>query len=418
MALFDLEEDMQRWLRTQFETIEGLAELIINAETFHASAPMNPEQQRVHDSFAYAYEALHLTQVVSENQNIACSPGAILRPDFLLYSAEQESLVIVELKNQASATRQAGTEVSAYAAAVRGHLPFISDGDIICVIISPVWPPLLRHYIAHEILWIGRKIICLQPVNSASGRGLEIVQTELFSNVATVHQISDREIGGYQLCLYDDELYGDSPNRERLTPHVDRMRTALQAMAAKGNALRGHGFAFLWKDRWEQSLAPYSITLVNSAPFQGVTRFLVNGQDLAKPNRIQSELLKILREFNPEGHGQTLSTLTSVARASLKSICSPQMEGFCDWQTLRGIMIPRAELISFAGWGSFGEQFFAQLQDEYELGHTDVRSDDPILGLKLVDTVVIAGLPYISPDLFFDDDLEEPSSDDIPTDFS
>src|SRR5689334_14728819 len=83
---------------------------------------------------------------------------------------------------QTRPSRQAGTEAGAYAGELRSHLPFLSDGDVVNVLISSVWPTLLRHYVAHEILWIGRKVLCLEPVEVGESHSLKIVEPARFTD--------------------------------------------------------------------------------------------------------------------------------------------------------------------------------------------------------------------------------------------
>lgn len=70
-------------------------------------------------------------------------------------------------------------------------------------------------------------------------------------------------------------------------------------MASTGSRLNSHGFAFLWRDNWEMSLAPYSITAINFAPFQTVERFL-HVEDGSLPG-LFDQLCAIIKEYTPEG---------------------------------------------------------------------------------------------------------------------
>ncbi|WP_219637484.1 hypothetical protein, partial [Vibrio parahaemolyticus] len=162
MVIFADEKEMQEWLSSQLSSVDGLSSLILEQEL--SMTPANDQEKNVLATFKYCYQSLHQGVVISEDTNISLESGDIMRPDFLLYAPESESMVIIELKNFAGATRQAGTEISAYESELKTYLPYISDGDLINVIISPEWPTLLRHYVFNEIFWLRKNIICLEPV--------------------------------------------------------------------------------------------------------------------------------------------------------------------------------------------------------------------------------------------------------------
>jgi hypothetical protein len=410
---FSSEKDLHDWFRSLLVAGEdGLASVISNADEIRKFEPANSEQRAIKGSFEYVLKSLCYTEIIADDENISTTVGEILRPDFLLYSADSENIVVVELKNLAGPTRQAGTEASAYSAEVRSYLPYISDGDVVTVLVSTVWPTLLRHYVAHEIIWIGRKIICLEPNDDAS---LAIIPIDQFASAQEPVQISGKEFGGYQLCLYDDELYGPNANRGRLDPYVNRMRTVLQAMAAQGNALRGHGFAFLWKDRWDQSLAPYSITMVNSAPFQGLGKILLQLKDGETPSEMQERFFRLVADQDPTGHGGTLSSIQAVASSMLKDVCSPRMEGFSTWDALEEIMRGRAELLAFSAWGFFGKRYFELLQSEYQSGASDLSHDDPNVGREMLNLVLDPDAPFVNLSHYFYDDEEEEQEEEPPS---
>ena len=413
MSIFHSEREMQTWLQDQLIAGKSLGDLIANPVFLENCEAEGQEQRAILESFEYCYSSLWCNELISADTNISQTKGEILRPDFLLYGAETESVLIVELKNANNATRQAGTEASAYAAEIRSYVPLISDGDVVNVIISTSWPVLLRHYIANEIIWSGRKIICLQPKQDCqSSITLEILDPAKIVPKSVEARISDLEIGGYQLCLYDNELYADPTNGERLVPFKQQMLTAMQAMSAKGNALRGHGFAFLWRDNLNHSLAPFSITVVNSAPFQGLRNLVREIKSATELSDIHLKFLSLLHEFDPAGHGNTLSAITDSARDMLSHFCSPQMEGFFAWQQLREIMLSRGELISFSSWGVFQDFHFANIRTAYLSGDTKLSFDDPDMGLNCVDSLVLPNTPYIDVGYLFEDEFEV--IDDLP----
>lgn len=386
MSLFNSESDMQAWLSSELRQAEGMADLIVNLDEFGGLVPTDFSESRLLESIRSCLASLYINRVFSENENISINDLDILKPDFVLYAPETESLVIVELKNLGGPSRQAGTELSAYTCEIRSAIPFIADGDVVNVIISSEWPALLKHYARQEIFWQRRNLICLRPVMEGENKRLKILGLSDLSEGGATLRISERYLGGYQVCLYDNDLYSPSANRSRLKGNEEQFKTALQAMVTMGNRLNSHGFAFLWKDRWQESLAPYSITVMNFAPFQCVERFFHLESDCVP--QIIKRFIALVKENCPEGHGNTLGAVTDTAMALLKNVCSPRMEGFANWGAHREIMSRSAESLAFVGWGLFGEATFARLQKEYESGNTTCRATDPKLGFSVVSEIV------------------------------
>ncbi len=391
LKLFDKESDFQKWIIDSLDedNCAGLADLISNPDYLRDYTPVGLEETKILDSFKSCLSALYINEVISKDENISLTKPDSLRPDILMYAAETQGMVFVELKNIPGPTRSAGTELSAYAAELRSYIPFLSDGDLFNVIISPCWPTLLRHYVFHEIFWQQKNIICLQPVKNDTGIKLEIKSIKELLEVDTVTKVSAQHITGYQLCLYDYELYTDNPDKKRLDKHIPQMKAALSVMATEGNRQNSHGFAFLWKDNLEGSLAPYSISVFNFAPFQSIERFLHNVENMdAELTEMQKRFIKIVQEQEPTGHGVSLSNITKVGSKFLEGVCEPMMEGFTTWDVLSDIMISRADLIAFQGWGMFGDVFNDRLISEYSAGNIDVSVTCPDIGLNVIEELI------------------------------
>jgi len=391
---FESEKKMQEWLSEQLNSDVSIGDLITNIDEFEEYKAESIEAKKVFNSFSYTLKSIHNNVIISEGSNISLKLEDSLKPDFLLYALETETIVIVEIKNTKHATREGGTEVGAYASEIKSYVPFISDGDIVSVIISPEWPTLIRHYVFHDIFWLQRNIICLTPIKVDDEILLKIVDIDSIIESNSSLKIGYNHLGGYQLCLYDYDLYSGSQNRNRYDPYVQQMKTALNAMAAKGNSHKSHGFAFLWKDNWEISLAPYNITIMNFAPFQSVERFF--HEDDFEPNLVMNKLVNIIKGFEPQGHGATLNSVTRTGRQFVEHFCEPRMEAFTTWDVHEKIMLERGELISFQAWGVFGELYSEKLLESYRDGEIDIASDCPKLGLQLVNELVNPNYEFIN----------------------
>jgi hypothetical protein len=380
--IFETEEKMQEWLSSNLKIVDCFRDLIINEDDFGDLETTSLVETKILKSYQHCLSSLGLVSIISENENISLKEGDSLKPDLLLYAPETESIVIVELKNLASPSRQVGTEISAYASEIKSYIPFISEGDIINVIFSSVWTTLIKHYVFHEIFWLQRNIICLEPCEFEGKIGLRIVDISTLIDNEVSLKLSSQHLGGYQICMYDYS----SKDKDRLDPFLEQMKTAMAAITSKGNSQKNHGFAFLWKDHWDLSIAPYSITILNFAPFNSLERLLHN-EDF-EPNEITERFFNIVKEYSPEGHGKSLDEISASADKFLNAFCRPRTEGFTTWDSLKGSMINSSTLISFNSWGIFDELFSEKLYIEYKKGNTNISSTDPQLGLQLINELV------------------------------
>lgn len=409
MSLFESESEMQNWLCNELEKDDcyGLADLIIGDDALDSYKPSKIEEEKVKNSYEECLSALYCNEIISKDENISLKIGETLRPDILLYSPEQEGVVLVELKNIKGPSRQAGTEIGAYSGELRTYMPFLSDGDLYRIIVSPVWPVLLRHYVFHEIFWQNQNILCLEPVETTDGIKLKIVEINAILEADTATKISSKHITGYQLCLYDDERYKKDGDRQRLDKYLPQMEAALNAMAIEGEAQNGNGFAFLWKENNDQSLSPYNISVFNLAPFQSIERFLHEVKDLDELSVMQKRFVNLVQSHGILGHGKSLINLTQSGSKFLEKICKPRMEGFVTWQILSEIMLDRGILVAFKGWGTFGKIFNEKLLEEYNDGNYSTSSTCPDIGLKTVLSLINPKYSFIDlSGMLFDFDLD------------
>ncbi|MBX9899960.1 MAG: hypothetical protein K2Y28_04165 [Burkholderiaceae bacterium] len=381
MSLFTSEQQMQNWLSGQLDSLESLTELIVGQEIIEGFKPKDYAEARIVGSIKKVLSSLHHTIKISEDENITCSGTEVLRPDFVMFSPETESLVIVELKNLVSPSRQAGTELAAYSAGIRKFVPLLAEGDICHVLISSVWPTLLKHYARDQILWQGRNLLCLRPIELATSEiALAIVDPTEIAGNGHEHRLTHEQVGGYQICLYNYIKNVD------LTQHENQLRAAIQLMANEGSRQRSHGFAYLWRDHACFSLAPYSITCMNIAPFV-FTEEMLNEDEVANAPFF-NKFYNVVHDFHPEGHGETLREISEIGSRFVENICDPRYEGFFPWDRHRMIMQSRAEKIAFVGWGIFGDLFYSELQKKYLSWGAVKDFMDPEIGDFAIDTLV------------------------------
>lgn len=387
--MFASEAAMQAWLTKEISQVDGLGDLIIPK----ALDGYTGEEKRIAESYNSCIDALNYNHPISFDENISLKNGDILRPDFLLYSSESEAIILVELKNIKEPTRQAGTELSAYAAELRSYLPLLASSDIVSVIISTEWPTLLRHYVFNEITWHQRKIICLKPAKNKGKISLEIVDPKEITEGDLSLSIGEDHLAGFHICLYDMELYNGG-DLKRLNSHVQQMLTALRYIGAKGTSQGNNGFAFLWRNEYPETLAPYMLTVVNIAPFSTLERFIRVAGEI-KPESILGRFINICTEHDPTGHGSSLSAQADSAVEFLRSFCSPQAEGFTNWRYLKEFMLENGDLIAFQAWGFFETEYFSSLKKEYDDGNLTTAAHDPHLALRVLENLIDPGYQFI-----------------------
>lgn len=100
-------------------------------------------------------------EIISTDENVSISPSEILRPDIICINNKHQKVVIFELKKSTQTERQALTELLAYKHEVKNTIPFLSDSDIIFVLIATEWNTLLRHASINSIIWDKSYLSCL-----------------------------------------------------------------------------------------------------------------------------------------------------------------------------------------------------------------------------------------------------------------
>lgn len=397
MSLFNSEQDMQQWLSNRFQNGEDLAEMTINYTEYKDVdlTKSNTDQgyRKILSSFKHCLNSFENTEVLTENIDISLNPKDILRPDFIIYAATTQSIVIIELKNLKGSTRQAGTEISAYASEIRTYLPFLAEGDIINVIISSEWPTLLRHYIYNEIVWLNKQLICLEPFQDEKDISLKIIDPLTILDPQIKPYIYSKQLGGYQLCLYNKGTQ-NTDDYYSMGQFEQEMMTALHAMSSKGNALKAHGFAFLWRHAFAFGNAPYNITVINFASFQSPD--LVFEETDLKSNKMGSRLIEILKDYAPEGHGQTLDSIVEYGQQFLNGFCRPIPEGFTSWEYLKPYIFERTDALAFVGWGLFQDQFFDKLLEPSEAledGHL-YNYNNPLVAIEMLNEIIYERYPF------------------------
>jgi hypothetical protein len=383
-TLFKNEPEFQEWLASELNAGANLGDLIFGWESFNDVAEKGWFSNKIIRSFENCRHSLYTNVLISEDEDIFSVGRKKLKPDFLLFDAETANILVVEIKNTSHATREAGTESSAYANGVKVLFPFLASGDIIHIIISSDWPTLLRNWICYEVIFFNKKLLCLQPVMVDGNIRLEVLQmSALLVKLNVAPKFYASELEGFHHCLYAK----NAQTREKidnLDGYVAEMKYSLQQIRLKAESEGLHGFSFLWKDRRDQILAPYSMTIVNVSPFTDPDFLLYKSKSI-----LAKKIIQINEDFEPSSTES--ASLYRVVRGShpfLKNFCNPLSEGFSHWGILHQMMTSYADsLIAFQGWGVFGEAFDDKMQCSIT-SKDKFRVMDPEVGLEVLNSLI------------------------------
>ncbi|WMD19660.1 hypothetical protein RAS12_24035 [Achromobacter seleniivolatilans] len=380
--IFAKERDMQDWLVERLRRDnQGFGELIINPDYLTTVEPTTHADTRFLESYRRAMDALDAVEVLVVNQNIATDERDKLQPDLVLYDQYKGAIVVVELKNRRAATREAGTELGAYAAAVRTYVPFIAAADVVSVIISSEWPTLLRRFVFNEIVWFGRTVICLEPaLGPDEAVSLSIKKIDAFTGRNATKAISASDLTGHILSL-------KPPQAGFPRTHVAQMRLAGMAMTRRGISLGSNGFAFLWKTN--NTDAPYSFTLVDVSPMRDLFHLCDSAPPHKGINAFHLALIKTKNMWGTPDLSRSLTEIREHAKSFLKSCCHTHLEGAMNWQDLLEDMLDnRTRFIGFYAWGVFGDAYHLKLAEKAARSGSTVH-DSVEVGWETISELVI-----------------------------
>ncbi|MHC8763940.1 hypothetical protein ACYX4F_24745 (plasmid) [Escherichia coli] len=108
MSIFLSEKEMQNWIIDKLSDQDGLYNSIINIDKLNEFNPKRPEEKKIKESYQFCLKNITLLHLMTDDENISATKSEILRPDVVAYSTENESLVLIELKNFSTPTREAG----------------------------------------------------------------------------------------------------------------------------------------------------------------------------------------------------------------------------------------------------------------------------------------------------------------------
>lgn len=312
---------------------------------------------------ASVLESLSMLILLTGDENVSVTKGEILRPDLVCINPEQQSVVLFELKKSSQTGREALTELLAYEQELKNLMPLLSGYDFNFVLISPEWSTLMDHAVSGAIAWSNKKVLCLKPhLNENKELELETYLPTAWKITGAAHLPEDA-LPSVTICLYEKDAY-TKPEQESAAENQDgdevasldvRLLTAMEVMAREGDRLGTHGFALLWRDNWDQSLASYNITICGIAPMELYTESRQRGNISETDGKLVSKLDEYVSDHDPSGHTDSMMKVATSANALLKEISNPMLEGFHCWNHDELSLRRRAMPIMCEFWGVLGE---------------------------------------------------------------
>ncbi|MCW6037445.1 hypothetical protein K4A83_14355 [Spirulina subsalsa FACHB-351] len=355
--------------------------------------------------------SLEFLEVLTADQNVSLTKNEIMRPDIVCINAEQQCVVMFELKVSSVTGRQSLTELIAYEQELKNTLPFLAEYDVCHVLISPEWSTLMDHSVASSVTWSGRQILCLQA-------GLEKRKLTLKTRIPEAWKITgaahfpELAMPCITVCLYDLDAYTakdtvDSDDKKsKLTDELDnRIWTALSVIAREGDRIGGHGFALLWKDTSSISLTSYNITICGVSPFEFYKMSRERSTILADDGRLVAALDRFIYDSDPDGVSGALLRVAQSADTLLREVSDPRLEGWSNWATERRTLCSRGIPLLCEFWGALGDYSRDYVMNPAVRTHQrnlllngtgDWR--DPKVGLPLIQS-------FTKPELFYEGEV-------------
>lgn len=303
--------------------------------------------------------SLHTLELVSKsNRSISQEKGESLFVDLLYCTRATSQFVLFEIKNQKATTREAVSELLAYEHEALNHTPFLSANDIMMVVVSRDFPPLLEHAVTGLNTWSRRRVLCLRFDDSAESPRLAvhipkawtaIGQNGLPASGLVTAAISFEPREG----LDEEEVH-------------DICATAAALMVREAERKGGSGFAMVMHNLLFPSMAEGPFLLLAGAvnPFS----FLRDAEEGGFVSRTNSPIADYVlngdREHDLANSWDWLSCDGGAATEYLNGYGRASWESFSTWQGLRDVRRWRAPSItmdrhltpvSIDFWGVLGD---------------------------------------------------------------
>lgn len=314
-------------------------------------AGLDLANQSTREAVANIQEVCHEfleADLVTADKNLALQTGEGYRPDLVMHNTATGSYIIIELKSQANAARQAVTELLAYAEVLREAL---HNPPIYLVVASEAWPALLAS-------------ACTGYMRDGRYPLLPLIATRLMDGVTPT--------GEYELTIRWD-LCRSTPTANSLPPHAfvcdtitfverreyagvreltehinDYFANKMRELAAKADPERT-GFLLLW----------------TTGRVWNITSCIVNPARL-KPDLLPKSPLARSNPYEPDGIPYLANNVSNselgyrmLQRLSIDTNAfDTELSGFDDWPQAQLVLRHwDARLVFAIGWGDTAQLF-------------------------------------------------------------
>jgi hypothetical protein len=190
-----------------------------------------------------------------------------LYTDILIKGIEDQKYYIIELKVNKCTGRETVTELMAYIHEIKNHLPFISNEDVVLIIVSLEYSSLLKHAVS-SLLLDNISVLCLKPILLKDEIISYTVEDILAWDDIEVKKINKKMFEGYSLFLFS------KVNEEKIEKKViDQDRIfAIEYYKADANMYNTNGICIIWDNYDSQPVisnisSDYAISLFKINPY-------------------------------------------------------------------------------------------------------------------------------------------------------
>lgn len=368
---FSREQEIQDWLEAIVAS-DMLSDVIDGAEDVDAALRWT-ESDEFWPTFPIDYltrignlraaqqvlGSLNSLELVSKsNRSISLEKGESLFADLLYCTRSTSQFVLFEIKNRKDTTREAVSELLAYEHETLNHTPFSSANDIMMVVVSRDFPPLLEHAVTGLNTWSRRRVLCLQFDDSGDSPRLAIHIPKSWSAIGQ----KGLPASGLETAAISFEPREGLDEKE---VH-DICATAAALMVREAERTGGSGFAIVMHNLLFPDMAEGPFLLFAGAvnPFS----FLPNAEESGFVSRTNSPITDYVlsgdREHDLAMSWDWLSCDGGAATKYLNGYGRARWESFSTWQRFRDVRRWRAAgvtmdrhltPVSIDFWGVLGD---------------------------------------------------------------
>jgi hypothetical protein len=267
------------------------ADALVRADAAHASRLFIPQfsldylvRRLAIRSAADVLASLKQVDIVSTaRSNISIDRAERLFPDLVLVSRVTGHVLVVEVKRDDQTTREALTELLAYEQEIRNQLPYLSDGQIMFILVSRSFPTLLSHAIGQTILWQEKQVLALEVTESEASLKLRVVLPLGWTSTRLTHVPAE--------CFETIDLVVRPPDQETANALDGLMLDLTHVIAREGERLGSHGFVLVSAEEVLGASAHRDVLTVGVVSASAMAREMTSRADQpANPTQLMNYL--------------------------------------------------------------------------------------------------------------------------------